>query len=142
MSIILTRAEPNGRAQVFCQACFTSIGTLSNEEIRELSIAGVMVHCFKCGDENPDTVPAHLIDFSPHYFLGIGNYIFLVEFLDEQSQFQPKDMRMLRISLGTYFDIKTGNVAQARPLSSSLKVKGNSGESADYYLIGEYDDAV
>lgn len=135
MSVIYYSGRNGDGLTVHCRECSKAIGDLSIEEVRELSTRGIDVLCFDCDPVGVDDLPSQLFCPQDNYLVGIGDSVFLAEWITDNSMPEAKDLRMSKLSLTTYFDLKTGFGPAPVSLSSSLNLNGKPKKSGAF--LGE-----
>lgn len=127
MSLIHCFFNAEGRYNICCSECCAIVcqdATLA--EVAEYSRADVKVLCFDCDVNEADTIPVNLVEFCTTWLLGIADVVMLAEWLGDADNFHPKHIKLSKISLTTYFDLKTGLGPIYTPLSSSLYLNRKS----------------
>lgn len=78
-----------GKVDVYCSRCDSRIGTLTLQEVKELSISGVNVLCFRCDSLGVDNVPDVLYLAEEQYLLTIGDKPFLADWRGDRHKLLP-----------------------------------------------------
>lgn len=119
MSLIKFYRNAEDRYYVVCSQCCAVVSSdATMAEIADYCRAGIEVTCFDCDTESADIPPRHLLSIKDNYFLGIGNSVFIAEWLPHLTNPMIQRLQLHKISLTTYFDIKTGRGVAYSPLSS------------------------
>lgn len=122
MSLLIGYEMEQGYFGLCCSLCSGFIGAITIKEAQCLMIDGVEPLCFDCDGLEVDSIPEHLVLPDDHFFLGIGQKVFLAEWLTDTFVPERSDLRCQQISLVTYFDIKMGVGVRYTPLVGSLNL--------------------
>lgn len=126
MSLIMFHNASGGGVTVCCSRCSSIVGEMTLAEVGELSTHRIEVLCFDCDLVGVDDLPRQLFCPQDNYLIGYDNMVFLAEWVSDNSMPEARDLRMSRISLTTYFDLKTGFGPRMQSLSSSLNLNKKS----------------
>lgn len=122
MSLVQFYMNGDGRYHIVCSECGAIVSSdATMAEVAEYSRANIKVLCFDCDSKEVDNPPNHLLSILSNYILGIGNVVFLAEWIPNPLNPLIQQLQLHRISLTTYFDLKTGRGIAYSPLSSWSK---------------------
>jgi len=129
MSLIQFRQDSEGKYIVFCPLCHSQVMVAPMSEIADLVNHNIIPVCFKCSDLGIDNVPPHLLSALDVYLLALGDAAFLA-FWRHHSDEGEYELRCQKINTLLWYCLKTGDVRNIAPLSSSTylhTIAGNLG---------------
>jgi hypothetical protein len=109
MSLIYSIPAGRGAMAVFCPKCSVYVGTMTLEEIGELSRANLEAYCFDCfGD--PDRIPKQLYYAEDVFLLGMGDKSFLAHWSLGGMPSDQESLGLAPISNAAWYALKTGDI--------------------------------
>jgi len=110
MSLIMCFDVSEKYADIFCPGCGVIVGREEKSVISDMVLRDCYPLCFDCSPVCADLLPAHLYYLDGAFMLGLGDTIFLAQWVTDGIEIYADDLSLSKISHTTWQQLKTGKV--------------------------------